>query len=72
MFRRLLVFVAVLAVPVALTPSIALAQVGAGAVSGTIRDSLGGSIPGATVKIVNEDSGVVTEFTTDEGGGYRA
>ena len=39
--------------------------------SGTVTDSTGGVVPGATVTAVNEASGNVFEAVTDEGGRYR-
>ena len=54
MFRRALVFVAVLVA--GLVPTTGSAQT-AGAVNGVVRDSLGGAIPGATVRVINEASG---------------
>ena len=36
-----------------------------------VRDSLGGAIPGATVRIVNETSGAPVEAVSDAQGSYR-
>ena len=54
MFRRVLMFAVLFA---ALTPAAGLAQTG-GTVAGLVRDSLGGAIPGATVRVVNEATGL--------------
>src|SRR5215471_13501073 len=48
------------------------AQVTAGTVSGTVQDSSGAALPGATVTIRNLDTGMARAITTDEGGRYAA
>jgi len=68
MFRRVLTFAAVLFA--ALTPAAGLAQTG-GSVSGLVRDSLGGAIPGATVRVINEATGAAQETVSDGEGGYQ-
>jgi iron complex outermembrane recepter protein len=70
MLRNVRVFLA--AVAVAFSAALAVAQENNGAVAGIIRDSQGGSVPGATVKVTNEDGGATTEAVTDERGSYRA
>src|SRR3954452_2534040 len=70
MSRRL--FSSLAALTVALLPYVADAQVGTGAVTATIRDSSGATIPGATVRLVNELTRVVSTGVTDEQGAYRA
>jgi len=50
MFRRVLTLAAV--VLAGLIPAPAIAQT-AGVVSGVVRDSSGGAIPGATVRVIN-------------------
>ena len=52
------------------SPSVGLAQT-AGTISGVIRDSLGGAIPGATIRVVNEGSGAAQEAVSDAEGAYR-
>ena len=42
-----------------------------GVITGTIRDSSGGAIPGATVRIVDERSGVSVEVVSSSDGTYR-
>src|SRR5262245_29319197 len=49
----------------------AVAQDATGLVSGLIRDSLGGAIPGATVRAVNEATGTAVEAVSDGQGSYR-
>src|SRR4051812_26455454 len=70
MSRRL--FSSLAALTVALLPYVAAAQVGTGAVTATIRDSSGATIPGATVRLVNELTRVVSTGVTDDQGAYRA
>jgi iron complex outermembrane recepter protein len=69
MFRRVSTVVAFLAV--ALLPAAAWAQANLGSISGTVRDSSGASIPGATVRVVSEDTGATVEAVTDAQGTYR-
>jgi iron complex outermembrane recepter protein len=68
MFRSVFSFAAVLFA--ALMPAVGLAQT-AGTVAGVVRDSLGGAIPGATVRVVNEATGVAQEAVSDAEGRYR-
>jgi len=65
-------FSSLAALTVALLPYVAAAQVGTGAVTATIRDSSGATIPGATVRLVNELTRVVSTGVTDDQGAYRA
>ena len=53
-----------------LLPSIALAQNSNASLTGTITDSSGAAIPGATVSFTDEGTGVVQVFTSDAGGLY--
>ncbi len=55
-----------------LTPQIVRAQPGSSVITGIVRDSSGGSIPGATVRVVNEGTGAVLELITNDQGSYRA
>jgi hypothetical protein len=64
-------FTIVVTFVVALGAVAATAQNAAGVVSGLIRDSLGGAIPGATVRAVNEASGTSVEAVSDGQGSYR-
>lgn len=40
-------------------------------VAGAVRDGLGGSIPGATIRVVNETTNAAVETVTDLQGAYR-
>src|SRR5438445_13656479 len=62
--RRLLVFVAILALP---APGYGQEAT----MSGTITDSAGGVLPGVTVPALDEASGNTFEAVTDERGTYR-
>src|SRR3954466_11203253 len=54
----------ILAVPV-------LAQSGTSTISGVVRDSTDAPLPGATVKVINEDTGVAIETVSNAEGLYR-
>src|SRR5262245_54161130 len=58
MFRRVLMLSAVLLA--GLVPAAAIAQT-AGVVGGVVRDSSGGAIPGATVRVINEATSAAQE-----------
>src|SRR5262245_13536908 len=45
---------------------------GSGSITGVVRDSTQAAIPSVAVKIVNTQSGVVTNIVTNETGSYRA
>lgn len=47
------------------------AQLTRGAVSGTVRDQAGAVVPGATVKVINPQTNVSRETTTNDEGFYR-
>ena len=47
------------------------AQSGSGTITGIVKDTSGGVIPGATVKVVNEATSVSVDATTDATGSYR-
>src|SRR5256885_16571190 len=51
---------------------ISLAQSGASAISGTIKDVTGSVLPGARVRIVNDQSGAIQVTLSNETGLYRA
>jgi len=67
---RRLSFVAALVI--ALLPALAVAQPAAATLTGIVRDSSGAAIPGASVRIINEDSGVTAESVSNEQGSYRS
>src|SRR5689334_2663675 len=60
---------ALLAVSV-LLPTSLLAQSGAGSIQGTVEDASGAAIPGCTVHVVNESTGVANDTTTNSVGFY--
>lgn len=49
----------------------ALAQIDRGSIVGTVSDSSGAAIPGATVTVTNKDTGVAQTTTTNPVGGYQ-
>ena len=52
------------------TSSAAIAQVLYGSIVGVVKDPQGGNVPGATVTIVNKDTNLTREATTDAEGNY--
>lgn len=76
MRSRLLAFELLLGMAVAmfgilLLPAETRAQLTRGAITGTVRDEAGASIPGAQVRIINPQTNVTRETTTDNDGFYR-
>jgi iron complex outermembrane receptor protein len=57
---------------VALLPVVAMGQEAAGTIFGFVRDSSGAGVPGATVRVVNEDTGATVETVSQEDGAYRS
>jgi protocatechuate 3,4-dioxygenase beta subunit len=55
----------------ALTPSLSAQSAGTGALTGTVRDPSGASIPGATVTLVSTGTNQTRTSTTGEDGGYK-
>lgn len=49
----------------------ALAQSGAGSIQGTVRDATGAVVPGASVHVVNQTTGVVTDTKSNNVGFYQ-
>ena len=47
-----------------------VAQVMTGTITGTVRDSLGGAMPGASVRAIHEETGVVADAVTDADGRF--
>jgi iron complex outermembrane recepter protein len=68
MFRTWLALIA----GAALLPAMASAQTRTGAIGGVVKDDSGGAIPGAAVKVLNEDTGVTRDVFSDDRGAYRA
>jgi len=68
MFHKVLAFAAT--VFAASIPWAAAAQT-SGALTGVVRDSLGGAIPGAMVRVINETSNATAEAVSDAQGIYR-
>jgi Carboxypeptidase regulatory-like domain len=62
----------VAAVCVLLFGRISWAQVSTGTISGTVKDSSGGVLPGLQVVISNEDTGISRTLQTDTDGHYSA
>lgn len=54
-----------------LMASLALAQATGGVILGTVSDTTGGIIPGATITVKNLSTGIAYKIVTDELGGYR-
>jgi len=55
-----------------LTPIDGYAQSGTSAISGIVRDSTRAPVPGATVEVINEDTGIGLPTITNQDGVYRA
>ncbi len=69
MFRT---FWTLLAVMGLLLPVAAAGQTGTSTIGGLVRDESGGAIPGVSIRIVNEETGVAIDTVTNEEGLYRA
>ncbi|HET7747314.1 MAG TPA: carboxypeptidase regulatory-like domain-containing protein [Vicinamibacteria bacterium] len=55
-----------------MTPVPVEAQLTTGSIAGSVTDESGAAVPGATVQVVNIDTGVRRELVTDAGGRYSA
>src|SRR3954453_20930763 len=54
-----------------LVPAMAFAQFDAATVLGTVRDSSGAIVPGATVTLTNVSTGITATSVSDDGGNYQ-
>ncbi len=70
MLSRFVRFVSLAALMVAV-PAFVQAQPTNGSISGTVKDSTGGALPGSAIKVVNDANGSVTEAVSDGQGSYR-
>ena len=70
MWQRVSVLVAAMAL-IAVTAGTAAAQGGAGVISGVAKDTQGGVLPGVTVTLRNQASGVTRTAVTEGDGSYR-
>ena len=68
--RNLISLICTLLVLVAASASIATAQTGTSNITGTVRDTTGAVVPGATVTATNEATGVKSNQTTTDSGVY--
>ncbi|HEY1303919.1 MAG TPA: TonB-dependent receptor [Vicinamibacterales bacterium] len=69
MFRRIVV--GVVAAIAALVPATSFGQAGSLAITGIVRDSSGGTVPGVTVRAVNEVTTRSLESVSDAQGAFR-
>ena len=54
-----------------LFPAISFAQTPSAAVNGTVVDATGAAVPGATVKVINQETNIVSEKTTGPDGAFN-
>jgi len=52
-------------------PVPAAAQSEPGGINGTVRDSVGGALPGATIRVVNQETGTSLDAVSDASGAYE-
>src|SRR5438093_8010691 len=62
---------AVIITAMLLLPALARAQMTRGGINGTVRDTSGGVVPGATVTVTNADTNQARDAVTDAQGFYR-
>ena len=51
-------------------PAALLAQSGAGSIQGTVQDSTGAALPGCTIQVLNQSTGVTLKSTSNNVGAY--
>jgi hypothetical protein len=68
--RRLLSIVATVLLSVLIVPLSAAAQGGTGQIEGTVRDEQGGVLPGVSLTLRNQDTGVTRTIVTESDGRY--
>lgn len=68
--RRWCQVVVLTTVTLALTASAGIAQILYGSVVGVVKDPQGGTVPGATVTVVNKETNLTKETTTDADGAF--
>lgn len=54
------------------TPAMVVAQTEKGAIAGTVKDATGGVLPGASVTVTNDRTGLAQSFVTNAQGAYEA
>jgi hypothetical protein len=69
-YKRTL-FITTILLGIALCCSTAMAQSGAGSIQGTVTDSTGAVIPGASVHVVNQGTGIATDTKSNAVGFYQ-
>ena len=62
---------AVIAIATVLIATLAQGQTGTSSIVGVVKDSSGGALPGASVKVVNEDTGIAFDTVANGEGIYR-
>jgi hypothetical protein len=63
--------VVIAALIAALLSASVLAQAGSSTIAGVVKDVTGGTLPGVSIKVVNEDTGVAVDTHSNEEGLYR-
>jgi len=69
--KALVLSAGVVLMAASLLPAVSSAQMTRGSVSGTVRDTSGAVVPGATVTVVNVDTNATQVVTSDAQGFYR-
>src|SRR5438876_5102650 len=71
LFRAVVVAAAAFLFTLALFTLAAVAQTGDAEINGLIKDPSGSAVPGASVSLTNQDTGVARSISTDADGRYR-